>query len=49
MQNGDIYIYGLGNYNGTEIKNDDNPHIMTLYDILKALADATGVDIGAMF
>ena len=47
-QNGDIYIYGLGNYNGTLTKNDD-PGIMTLYDILKALADATGVDIGAMF
>ena len=47
-QNGDIYIYGLGNYDGTLTKTDD-PAIMTLQDILKTIADATGVDIGAMF
>ena len=45
-QNGDIYIYGLGNYNGTEIKSDNNPEIKTLQEILKAIADALGIDIG---
>ena len=45
-QNGDIYIYGLGNYNGTEIKSDNNPEIKTLQEILKTLADAIGIDIG---
>ncbi len=48
MQNGDIYVYGLGNYNGTLTKNDD-PAIMTLQDILKTIADALGLNIGAMF
>ena len=45
-QNGDIYIYGLGNYNGTEIKSDNNPEIHTLQQILKTIADAVGIDIG---
>ena len=45
-QNGDIYIYGLGNYNGTEIKSDNNPEIKTLQEILKTIADAVGIDIG---
>ena len=45
-QNGDIYIYGLGNYNGTEIKSDNNPEIHTLQEILKTIADAVGIDIG---
>ena len=45
-QNGDIYIYGLGNYNGTEIKSDNNPEIKTLQEILKAIADGVGIDIG---
>ena len=45
-QNGDIYIYGLGNYNGTEIKSDNNPEIKTLQEILKTIADALGIDIG---
>ena len=45
-QNGDIYIYGLGNYNGTEIKSDNNPEIKTLQEILKTLADGIGIDIG---
>lgn len=48
MQNGDIYVYGLGNYNGTETKFN-NPEVMTLQDILKTIAGATGVDIGALF
>lgn len=48
MQNGDIYVYGLGYYDGTMTKYDD-PTIMTLQDILKTIADATGVDIGALF
>ena len=48
MQNGDIYVYGLGNYDGTSTKYDDST-IMTLQDILKTIADATGVDIGALF
>ena len=47
MQNGDIYVYGLGNYNGTATKYGD-PAIMTLQDILKTIADAIGVDIGAL-
>ena len=45
-QNGDIYIYGIGNYNGTEIKSDNNPEILTLQQILKTIADAVGIDIG---
>ena len=48
MQNGDIYVYGLGNYNGTLTKTDD-PAIMTLQDILKTIADALGLNIGALF
>ena len=48
MQNGDIYVYGVGNYDGTETKYD-NPDVMTLQDILKKIADETGVDIGALF
>ena len=48
MQNGDIYVYGLGNYNGTITKIDD-PAIMTLQDILKTIADALGLNIGAIF
>ena len=48
MQNGDIYVYGLGNYNGTETKFD-NPSVMTLQDILKTIADNIGVDIGVLF
>ena len=48
MQNGDIYVYGLGNYNGTLTKTDD-PAIMTLQDILKTIADALGLNIGARF
>ena len=48
MQNGDIYVYGLGNYNGTITKIDD-PAIMTLQDILKTIADALGLNIGALF
>ena len=47
MQNGDIYVYGLGNYNGTITKIDD-PAIMTLQDILKTIADALGLNIGAL-
>lgn len=48
MQNGDIYVYGLGYYDGTTTKYDDS-NIMTLQDILKKIADETGVDIGALF
>lgn len=48
MQNGDIYVYGLGNYNGTATKNEDS-NVMTLQVILKTIAEATGVDIGALF
>lgn len=48
MQNGDIYVYGLGNYNGTATKSD-NPDIKTLQDILKTIAEATGIDIGVLF
>lgn len=48
MQNGDIYVYGLGNYNGTETKLD-NPSVMTLQDILRTIADNTGIDIGVLF
>ena len=48
MQNGDIYVYGVGYYDGTATKYD-NPDVMTLQDILKTIADAAGVDIGALF
>lgn len=47
MQNGDIYVYGLGNYDGTATKYDDS-NVMTLQDILKKIADETGVDIGVL-
>ena len=47
MQNGDIYVYGLSNYNGTATKYDD-PAIMTLQDILKTIANTIGVDIWAL-
>ena len=33
MQNGDIYVYGVGNYDGTEVKCDDSD-IQTLQDVL---------------
>ena len=48
MQNGDIYVYGVGNYDGTATKLDD-PGVMTLQDILKKIAEKTGVDIGVLF
>ena len=47
MQNGDIYVYGLGYYDGTATKYDDS-NVMTLQDILKTIADAAGVDIGVL-
>ena len=47
MQNGDIYVYRFGNYNGTVTKYGE-PAIMTLQDILKTIADAIGVDILAL-
>ena len=47
MQNGDIYVYGVGYYDGTATKYD-NPDVMTLQDILKKIADETGTDIGAL-
>lgn len=48
MQNGDIYVYGLGNYDGTATKLD-NPSVMTLQDILKTIAENIRVDIGVLF
>lgn len=45
MQNGDVY--GLSNYNRTATKYGE-PAIMTLQDILKNIADAIGVDKGAL-
>lgn len=48
MQNGDIYVYGVGNYDGTATKLD-NPSVMTLQDILKTIAENIGVDIGVLF
>ena len=47
MQNGDIYVYSFGNYNGTTTKYGE-PAIMTLQDILKNIADTIGVDIVAL-
>ena len=47
MQNGDIYVYSFGNYNGTAT-NYGEPAIMTLQDILKTIADTIGVDIWTM-
>ena len=47
MKNGDIYVYGVGYYDGTQTK-EDNPDIMTLQDIIHAIADATGLDLGIL-
>ena len=47
MQNGDIYVYSFGNYNGTTTKYGD-PAIMTLQNILKNIADAICVDIRSL-
>lgn len=48
MQNGDIYVYSFGNYNGTTTKYGDSA-IMTLQDILKTITDALGLNIWVMF
>ena len=48
MQNGDIYVYGLGNYNGTATKYED-ASIMTLQEILRTIAENAGIDIGVLF
>ena len=48
MQNGDIYVYGVGNYDGTMTKYE-NTSVMTLQDILKTIAENTGIDIGVLF
>ena len=36
MQNGDVYIYGVGNYDGTEVKCQDS-EVETLQDVLNRL------------
>lgn len=47
MQNGDIYVYGIGYYDGTATKESD-PQIMTLQDIVRAIQDNTGIDLGVI-
>lgn len=47
MKNGDIYVYGVGYYDGTQTK-EDNPDIMTLQDIIHVIADSTGLDLGIL-
>lgn len=52
MQNGDVYVYGIGNYAGTDIKASGNT-VQTLKDVLDSKADAyevaTNAEIDAMF